>query len=103
LNASNALSFRLGGRTSLIQHQGVPGIFKIYPNPTAGRFTLQVENMNLEETGLEIYDLNGSLVLKSSEMRNKKHEFDLSSMPKDIYVVKLFSLKGLVSKKLIIH
>jgi hypothetical protein len=87
----------------LIQDQGVSGIYNIYPNPTPGRFTLQGENMNLEETTLEIYDLNGRLVLKSSEMRNKKQEFDLSTMPKGIYVVKLFSLEGLVSKKLIIH
>jgi hypothetical protein len=88
---------------SLVQEQGVSGVYKIYPNPSSGRFTLQSENMNLEETALEIYDLNGSLVLKSSEMKNKKQEFDLSSMPKGIYVVKLFSLEGLVTKKLIIH
>jgi len=52
---------------SLVQEQGVSGVYKIYPNPSSGRFTLQSENMNLEETALEIYDLNGSLVLKSSE------------------------------------
>ncbi|GEM_PF-883194 len=88
---------------SLIQDQGGSGVYNLYPNPTSGRFTLQGENMNLEETTLEIHDLNGRLVLKSSEMRNKKQEFDLSSMPKGIYVVKLFSLESLVSKKLIIH
>lgn len=59
--------------------------------------------MNLEGTVLEIYNLNGRLVLKSSEMGNKKQKFDLSSMPKGIYVVKLFSLESLVTKKLIIH
>ncbi|WP_075352044.1 T9SS type A sorting domain-containing protein [Algoriphagus marinus] len=88
---------------SLIEDQSISPVYTVYPNPSTGRFTLQGESMNLDKTALEIFDLNGNLVLKNSDMKNKRQEFDLSSLPKGIYVLKLFSLQGLVTKKLIIH
>ena len=95
-------TFRVIG-ISLIQDQSISPVYNVYPNPSTGRFTLQGESMNLDKTALEIFDLNGNLVLKNSEMKNKRQEFDLSSLPKGIYVLKLFSLDGLVTKKLIIN
>jgi hypothetical protein len=47
--------------------------------------------MNLDKTGLEIIDLNRNLIIKNYEMKNKRKEFDLSSISKGIYVLKLFS------------
>jgi hypothetical protein len=88
---------------SLVQERSSYPVYSIYPNPSVGKFILQGENMNLDETSLEIYDLNGNLILSNFEMRNKRQEFDFSAMPKGIYLVKLFSLNGLVTKKLIIH
>jgi hypothetical protein len=55
--------------------------------------------MNLDKTGLEIIDLNRNLIIKNYEMKNKRKEFDLSSISKGIYVLKLFSLESLVTKK----
>jgi hypothetical protein len=87
---------------SLIQEQGRPNSFLIYPNPSSGRFTLQAENMNLNDASLEIYDMNGSLVLKAADMENKRQEFDLSYLPKGVYVIKIFSFNRVEVKKLII-
>jgi hypothetical protein len=55
--------------------------------------------MNLDKTGLEIIDLNRNLIIKNYEMKNKRQEVDLSSISKGIYVLKLFSLESLVTKK----
>jgi len=56
---------------SLVQEHISCPVYSIDPNPGVERFILQGENMNLDETAPETYDLKGNLTLSNSEIRNK--------------------------------
>lgn len=63
--------------------------FKVYPNPTTGKFTVQGATDEIE-----VYDLYGRLVLRTNEP-----EIDMSSYPKGVYVLRA----GEATRKLIIQ
>ena len=58
---------------------------KIYPNPTTG--IVQISGLKMEETKVDIYNLNGVLV--KSDMVNSNHSFiSLENLNQGIYVVR---------------
>ncbi len=71
---------------------------KIYPNPTTG--LINVEAKGIES--LEVFDIYGKEVLKS-EVRSPKHEVDLSSQSKGIYIIKVTTNKGVAVEKIVLE
>jgi hypothetical protein len=65
--------------------------FRIYPNPTTGVFTISGENI-LE---VQIRDLSGALI-----QHNNTTSIDLSQQPNGIYLVKIMTDKGVITKKI---
>ncbi len=79
----------------------------IYPNPTPGHFTLE---LNLHKTGsnltIQIYDLAGKLVSKSIEVSDGKHfrkDMDVSHLHKGVYFLHVTSKEGRGVKQIIIN
>lgn len=64
---------------------------RIYPNPTSDYITLDIEN-NTEATKIMILDISGRIVLQSEF----KNEISLFSLPKGIYIVKVFNNQELM-------
>jgi photosystem II stability/assembly factor-like uncharacterized protein len=65
---------------------------KVYPNPTSGIFTLELN----EVTGnpiLYLMNINGQNVL-SKQITDKKTQIDISALPCGIYFLRLISNKG---------
>ncbi len=77
---------------------------QVVPNPNNGLFTLTSEG-SFGSTDLNIYTLHGQLVYSEKLNINGSyaHQFDLSSMPKGIYMVKLFNEKSTTVTKLVIE
>ena len=70
--------------------------FKIYPNPVDSFLTISTnENINK----VEIYDLNGMLVKKFTSITNK---YDLRSLNKGVYLLKLFFDTSVKYEKIIV-
>jgi hypothetical protein len=64
--------------------------FSIYPNPSAERFTLELQSSRLSKnTEVKIYDLLGTLVY-SNTISSVKTDIDLSLMPSGIYFLRLY-------------
>ncbi|GMQ29610.1 T9SS type A sorting domain-containing protein [Algoriphagus confluentis] len=76
---------------------------KVFPNPTQGKVYLESQNLNLDGMKVDILNLNGQSVLQSDEIRNSQAEFDLSGLPKGLYILMLYSAKEIHTKKLILQ
>lgn len=66
--------------------------YDVYPNPTTG--SIYVDGLNIKE--VEILTPSGKSILKT-----KFQAINLSSLPNGIYMIKIYSEKGTVMKKLI--
>lgn len=67
----------------------------IYPNPTSDFIYIKT-NLLLE--GLELYDVLGKSILKTKNT----NKISINNLPKGIYVLKIYSVNKIVSKKIII-
>ena len=74
----------------------------IYPNPSNGKFTIQISDgkMLLAKGKIEIYNEFGKKVLRS-EIKNQKLDFDISDMPNGIYFVKIYDGAVTLTEKII--
>lgn len=77
----------------------------ISPNPSTGKFTLQIpqeeESENPNYT-IEIYNILGEKILQS-EIQNSKSLIDLSSHPKGIYFLKIQSGENIYTEKIVVQ
>ena len=65
--------------------------FRIYPNPTTGRFTLESNSPENLSGTIEIFGIHGEKLISEQLPDGKKHEFSLSGRPNGIYVVRVMS------------
>jgi len=81
------------------------GSLKIYPNPTKGLFTIEIDNNILGELNIELISEQGRVIknIKSEKAgEHYKTEIDLTSQPKGIYFVNLMIGKYLTTKKIVV-
>jgi hypothetical protein len=76
---------------------------RVFPNPTKGKITLESQTVNLDEMTAVILDLTGKVMVESSSMKNTRGTFDLSHLPKGMYLLKLYSTKEVITKKIILE
>jgi hypothetical protein len=81
-------------RTGMEEKPEITGspAFRVYPNPTAGTFTLEITSGTLsDEVSLEIYGIRGEQVLKTNFTGLNKQSISLEGQPAGIYFIRLFS------------
>ena len=62
--------------------------FKVYPNPTTGRFMVELSEKATSATiQVEIYKLHGEKVLTKELTGHGTHEFELSDQPAGVYFI----------------
>ena len=71
----------------------------VYPNPATNSF--QVEFMGSGEKLMQVYDVNGKLVL-SQTIHNGKATIDVSSLTNGIYNISISSNEGVINKRVVI-
>lgn len=76
----------------------------MYPNPTHGLVTLQLDDIEANEAKLSIIDLSGRTVYEKVIFVADSHsnQIDLSANPKGIYFVKVLTNKGISVRRLIL-
>jgi len=75
----------------------------LYPNPTDGQLTLEMNNMPLENYSLRIFNTIGGIVYETQMTRDIKHVYDLSHLSNGIYYVNIIGNKASKIEKLIIQ
>jgi hypothetical protein len=83
---------------------GILPVFKpepelsIFPNPGKGSFVVSTNQTDLQN--LELFDLNGKEVFNQRIMGNTT--IDLSTLGEGIYLMKITSLEGIITRKIVI-
>jgi len=76
--------------------------FTIYPNPTTGKFILELKTDNLMEwVNVEIYGLHGEKVQTLDLIGERKHEFSLTDRPDGVYLIRVVMNGKAENKKMI--
>jgi hypothetical protein len=79
-------------------------IFKVYPNPTTGNFTLeQMDEKVCGNVKVEVYGILGNHVLTVERIWEKKHGFSLSEVPVGVYFIRVFAGDKSETIKIIKH
>ncbi len=74
----------------------------INPNPTNGQATILLNGFDMENTSVEIFNVNGQLV-KSLNPTSNYFKVDLMGQSPGVYVVKIFDGKQVKVKKLLVN
>ncbi|MCL1942161.1 MAG: T9SS type A sorting domain-containing protein [Candidatus Azobacteroides sp.] len=73
----------------------------IYPNPTKGQLTVQIDGLQPEQTvDILVYSLSGSLLLKKTKV-GAVTDIDIGSRPAGTYVMKIVSGENTTEWKII--
>lgn len=83
-----------------INENSLASSLSIYPNPSAGRFTVEVGTM-MNQYKIEIHNMMGQKVYESYSA-GKKVEVNVN-LPKGIYLLQVETDLGRVNKKVIIQ
>jgi len=71
--------------------------FSLYPNPSNSVVKLQYKN-NLNISTIRLFNILGSLV---KEFKTSQTDLDISKLPTGVYVLKVNTNKGIISKKIL--
>jgi bilirubin oxidase len=73
----------------------------IYPNPSKGIINLKTSE-GIIVSKIEIYNVLGSFI-KNIELSNNQDSIEVKDLSKGMYLIKIFSIQGEVTKKLIVN
>jgi hypothetical protein len=75
----------------------------ILPNPSDGKFYIDISNQDSEPITMQILDLTGRIVVEIEPAISEKFEIDLSGQSKGMYFVRIKSGEGLLIRKIVIQ
>ena len=85
---------------------GIPQLYNltsqisIYPNPTNGKFTIEIKNAEIKNLKLEITNLLGEIILQST-ITNRQSTIDLTNQPAGIYFVRIIGGTQSMNQKMV--
>lgn len=74
----------------------------VYPNPTTGKLSLNVQSEDLTKFRLQLYDVQGKL-LKSQELTESLTSIDLDQYPTATYILNILDGQALIKSFKIIN
>jgi plastocyanin len=77
----------------------------VYPNPSNGRFQLNINGLQEDKTqDLAIYNLQGGMVYATTDLKPQiPQEIDISSFPVGMYLIRIFNGTEIMEKKIIVR
>ncbi len=76
-----------------------PSDLTIYPNPTNGIMNLNMEGLN-NILHYQVYSIDGKALYSSGNISNIAAQTDLSHLNDGMYIIRVQTLKGVITKKL---
>lgn len=94
-------AYALGSQVGISESEKLdPGIL-VYPNPTANKLFVEIENELSSEIVLNLISIDGRKI-KSLRLTSKKQEIDLSEISSGIYFVEIRGEGNIVRRKIVI-
>ncbi len=90
-----SLSVMVNACTGLDELNGAI-VFNLYPNPTNGIIYM---NGNTKVSKIEVFNAIGQIVLEKDQIHSETATLDLSQTAKGIYVVRIFTEKGVYTQR----
>lgn len=91
---------RTNGESENYADSKLPNLdFKVYPNPTNGIFNIEFTS-KMDVSKIEVYDEKGSLIL-SKDKEELGNTIDITKQSKGMYIVKIYTKKDTIVKKII--
>ncbi|MFT4642561.1 MAG: hypothetical protein ACI89R_000398 [Candidatus Azotimanducaceae bacterium] len=87
------------------EFQGSDSAFKIFPNPTNGFATLNLEMDSTNDINVAIFDITGRLVqsFNNINVTNREYSIDLSNLPNGVYLVRLMTNRLMKTKRVVVN
>lgn len=98
--SSLSFPFCLGTSTSIAEI--FEDDFKIYPNPSSGKFTINFSKPFVNPATIYIYDMVGKLIYNRENIVRKNVQVDLGNTKKGFYLISIISNKEIFTKKILI-
>lgn len=76
--------------------------FTIFPNPAKDEVTIQLANSNFESGKVNIYDIQGKVILKDIKLQEQSSNLDISNLENGLYFVELILGNSSTIQKLIV-
>ncbi|MGJ8661260.1 MAG: M43 family zinc metalloprotease [Bacteroidota bacterium] len=77
--------------------------FSVYPNPTTGVFTIELNNLSNEITSIQLVNIMGEEVKLIDNLSAKSHTVDISNLTQGVYYARIKAGKQIVTKKVVIN
>ncbi|KJD34718.1 hypothetical protein PK35_02885 [Tamlana nanhaiensis] len=71
---------------------------KIYPNPSTGIINIKVDDVDLKDSHLSIYDSMGRLIF--NKKLNSNNELDITNFSSGMYLIKIFNKEEVLIKRI---
>ena len=76
--------------------------FKLYPNPTAGEFTIELTGTEIPgEIHVELFGMRGEEILQESMNQEKIKKISLDNVPAGIYIIRIIAGKESATRKIV--
>jgi hypothetical protein len=84
------INFRSQMLTTAVRKNTLSRNITLFPNPTSGRFTVQLPDSRIasESVSIEIMNITGQKLI-SARLSKEKSDFDISDLPKGLYFAKI--------------
>jgi len=82
---------------------GVENDIEIFPNPSAGVFTIHSQLISSEDQFIEVYNMLGAKIHSSTKSKLSAYTIDLSLQPKGVYFVKIYRGEKSTTRKIIVQ
>ncbi len=91
-------------RPTSVDQQIFDGKVKLYPNPSNGNFTINIDAAQASTYQVEVFSLEGRLIgaYTSENTASFSHSFNMSREGSGVYMVKIISDKGVFTDKIVI-
>jgi hypothetical protein len=78
--------------------------FKIYPNPSSGKFVLSFTDLFAQVKNLSVYNIIGEIIFAiKPQINNQELTIDLGVQPKGVYLLRVQTRKKIITRKIIIE
>ncbi|MEZ4933575.1 MAG: T9SS type A sorting domain-containing protein [Saprospiraceae bacterium] len=76
----------------------------IYPNPTTGIVTMELEDIHAKYANIHVFDVTGKMALSQEQVdiTSGAYQFDISESATGVYIVRILIENSVVTKRLMV-